>query len=308
MLEDNTGSPICANSQLEIRKAPTLTFQKPSYFSGPDYAFMVVEDPWGMSNTDDVIYSKNFSSLIFNKGILDGVTVNKDSQIHLNIDKNINTNDFKYATFRYHIEGRKVPGDGRIQRFIWWYKGPAIDRVTTQDLVVYNGWHTYSLDLSQALLEPSNYSSSAAQGWIGKPTVFRFDPSEMSTKSKIHLDYLVLTGDEIIKTGDLFEIFYETTPQDGLEVVLYYDNDKNSQNGRTLITPYTPTGPFKVFLPLTLTKASGTNTKEIHLLTGNHQTWNTSGVPPGTYYISADVSNDLDTTTWYSELPVIIEE
>jgi hypothetical protein len=36
--------------------------------------------------------------------------------------------------------------------------------------------------------------------------------------------------------------------------------------------------------------------------------WDTEAVPHGTYFVSADVSDAITTTTWYSEVPVAIED
>jgi len=90
---------------------------------------------------------------------------------------------------------------------------------------------------------------------------------------------------------------------------LYYDTDKNPSNGRTLIPvgaslAAPPGGAFESFLPLV---QKGTEAPpEIDPLIGVSRFWNTTGVPPGPYYISADVSDGFMTTTWYSEVPVII--
>jgi hypothetical protein len=65
----DSGSAICAASALTIVKAPILEFQKPSMYSGNDYATQVVGDPWGMDNSQDFNSTANISSFDFNGGI-----------------------------------------------------------------------------------------------------------------------------------------------------------------------------------------------------------------------------------------------
>ncbi len=301
MLDTATGAVTCANSQLEIRQAPILVFHKPSFYSGPDYASQVVGDPWGMSNAQDVQKASNFSSLSFNNGILQGVTSSNDPQIVLRVTQPIDTSKYKYATFNFRVDGTQNVGQGWVQRFIWWYQGPTIDAVITEDMIIYEGWHRYTVDLSTAFLENGS--------WSGFPTTLRFDPAEPvpPLNLTIYLDYLTLTGDEIITSGDLFEIVYETEPAQGVTVTLYYDTDTNPDNGRTLIPPLPQqpsVGPFLLYLPVI--KSISAFASEIGLPSGERAYWDTTGVPAGTYYISADVSDGVTTTTWYSELPVII--
>jgi hypothetical protein len=144
--------------------------------------------------------------------------------------------------------------------------------------------------------------------WSGFPKVFRFDPIEISIPALIHLDYVVLTAENLINQGSSFEINYTTIPETGVTVSLYYDTDKNPNNGRTLISAGASLETFlgldrQVFLPLIKREEPQ---PEVDILTGISRLWNTTGVPAGTYYISADVSDGFMTTTWYSEVSVTV--
>jgi hypothetical protein len=78
-------------------------------------------------------------------------------------------------------------------------------------------------------------------------------------------------------------------------VNFYYDTDNIVTNGRSVLQEAsTYTGP-------------GNNT-ELNLFTGIRRLWNTTGVPTGAYYISADINDGVMTTTWYSEVPVFITQ
>jgi hypothetical protein len=302
-LDNNTGSPICASGTLKIHRAPLLTeFHSPSTYSGPDYATQVLGDAWGMNNSQDVASTNGIQSFSFNNGVLDMLTVVPDPQIYLRVGAPINTNEYKYATFRYLLDGTQDIGQGWVHRFIWWYVNPQFDAVTTEDMILYEGWKQYSFDLSTALIE-GGFGS-----WSGAPTVFRFDPIELPVPSTAHLDFVLITGDNIAKQGSVFEINYSTMPETGVTVSLYYDKDKNPNNGRTLISAGTSLARLldsgnQYFLPLIKNELPP---PEVDLLTGISRYWNTTGVPPDTYYISADVSDGFMTTTWYSEVPITI--
>ena len=144
--------------------------------------------------------------------------------------------------------------------------------------------------------------------WDGYPTGIRFDPNEMPIPMTFHIDYFKLTGDNIITSGDTFEIRYEVTNQPNTSIAFYYDTDKNSANGRSQIESFTQKGPYFVYLPSLFTSSISTTAEEIPIQSSAGTLWNTTGVPAGSYYIAAEVSNGVSTTTWYSELPVIIEK
>jgi hypothetical protein len=303
-LVDNAGSPICASSTLQIHKAPLLTFQRPSMFSGPDYATEVVGNQWGMSAPDDIDSTSGLTSFNFNGGVFNATSNSSGDPIyHLNVPSPINTSKYKYLTMRYYLEGIQNVGLGWVHRTLWWFQGPGIDHVTTKDMIIYEGWHVYSIDLSRAPLEgPPN---SLGPGWTGSPTVLRMDPHEMPNPATFHVDYVLLTGDETVKTGTPFSIVYSTTPASGVNVTFYYDTDTNAANGRTPMGQYTATAPqatTRVFAPLVV--KDGTPS-EINPMTGASWTWNTA-VSPGTYYVSADVNDGVMTTTWYSETAIIV--
>jgi hypothetical protein len=304
MLVDGAGSPMCPTTSLQIHKAPLLTILRPSMASGPDYATNVVGNPWGMNDSADVVSTSGITSYNFNGGIFNATTNSSgDPQYLLHVTNPIDTSKYKYLTFRYYLEGIQNVGLGWVHRTLWWYKGVGIDQVTTRDMVIYEGWHTYSIDLSQAPIEPPPYSLSS--GWNGTPSGLRMDPDEMPNPMNFHVDFVTLTGDLTAKSGTPFSIVYQTTPATGVSVTFYYDTDTNPNNGRWLMGSYSagaaPPG-FKVFVPMV---TSSSAPPEIDPMPGDTWVWNTA-VSAGTYYVSADVNDGVMTTTWYSETPVIV--
>jgi hypothetical protein len=305
MLVDGAGTPSCPGLQLQIRKAPRLSFQQPSMFSGPDYASQVVSNEWGMADAADMESTGGLASSSFASGEFFGVTNNHgDPQLYLNVTSPIDTSKYRFVTFRYWLEGTDIFPAGGVGRFLWWFNNPAADRVTSEDIVLYEGWHTYTVDLSQAPLESA--PATLGPGWTASPTVFRFDPHEIASgQRRFHLDYMILTGYDSVRAGTPFSIYYTVAADSAVTITWYYDTDTNVSNGRNALSVTTPSAPqanHKIFVPLVLRAGAAA---EIQLLTGPTATWNTS-VAPGTYYISADVSDGFTTTTWYSETPVIV--
>jgi hypothetical protein len=165
-------------------------------------------------------------------------------------------------------------------------------------MIIYEGWHTYTFDLKTAPLETSG-------GWSGKPTALRFDPIELPNPTTIQIDFLTLTGSETVRQGDPFPVVFSASP--GATVSLYYDSDTNPNNGRTPLetTPgdHLSESPGLEMIYLPIVRLVG----ELNLFKGTNVSWDTTGVGKGTYFISADVSDGLSTTTWYSEIAVTIE-
>jgi hypothetical protein len=290
MLVDNAGAPICGSTPLEIRQAPILTFQKPSPTSGPDYATEVNGDSWGMASAQDIGETTNIVGGTVSGGIFTGLTnASGDPHFFLSLAAPIDAQRYRYATFRMQLDGSQDIGAGSVSRLYWWFQGPTIDFVATRDIIVYEGFQTYTVDLTQALLEPT----SLGPGWVGLPTAFRLDPHEFPASRTFRVDFVTLTGDDRVSPGNAFPIYYQTTPVSGVAVNLFYDTDTNPTNGRT---------------PITLSSAPcpPDPTPELGLLTGVCRLWDTTGVANGPYFILAEVSDGAQMTQWYSETPVIV--
>ncbi len=310
-MKDSTGGITCAgNNPLTVSPAPVFAFQKPSFQSGPDFATETLGDPWGMASSGDVNKIVNADFTSFTDGILTMTSNDNDPQIFMNLGGNtIPADSYRYASFRFKINGNHTYQSDWVQRWIWWYSGgPFVDHVTTQDMEIYEGWHVYTLDMENALTE-----NCASNCWSGNPRVFRFDPFETPKPTNIQMDYVLLTGPETVIQGDLFRIAFTTDASPDATLTFYYDNDKDPGNGRTKIGVFgvpnmaqTPSGggPFQLFFPSTFM----IDNSEIPLYSNSQfYHWDTANVPKGTYFVSAVVDDGIIKTTWYSELPVTVK-
>ncbi|HUF37307.1 MAG TPA: hypothetical protein VMN57_02180 [Anaerolineales bacterium] len=311
-LKDINGEIACSATPLTIHRAPILAFQGPSGYSGLDYASTVLNDPWGMSNSGDIKASVQIANMVFSNGILTGVTTDWDPRLTLKVGPPIDAAKYRYATFRMKVDGTGSAGTGWVQRFLWWFAGEGVDAVTTQDLVLYEGWHTYTIDLSKALIE-SCPTQIGPNCWSGFPTGFRFDPVETPGNTTFHLDFVTLTSIESVQQGQGLKVYYTLPNAPEAVVSMYLDSDTNPNNGRIsapqlsgqILNPQN--GPFEIFIPLATRAGAPANT-ELNFFDGSLvYTIDTNGISPATYYISADIFDGVMTTTWYSDTPVIIE-
>jgi hypothetical protein len=162
-------------------------------------------------------------------------------------------------------------------------------------MIIYEGYQTYTIDLSQALLEPA--PSTLGPGWTGAPTVLRFDPDEFAQVKVFHLQYLTLTGDDRAAAGQDFPIRYTRSPG-APQPSFYFDPDNNPSNQNHFIIslsgascPADPTAPgLNLFLGTECFMAR------------------TTGVPAGTYFIRGELNDGVNVlAARYSDVPVILE-
>jgi hypothetical protein len=293
-MQVNTG-PAVGCQAFTIQRAPILTFFKPSFFSGPDYATLVRGKAWDMTDPSDIASTNDITSLSFAGGEAVGVTGSTgDPVLYLATPSPIDASRYKYATFQYALEGFQDIGAGSVQRLFWWFSTIGVDSVVTRDMIIYEGYHTYSLDLTKALLEPP--PSTLGPGWTGTPSVFRFDPDEFASVKVFHLQYLTLTGDDRVTAGQDFPIRYTRTPG-APQPSFYFDPDNDPNNANHFIIalsgascPADPTAPgLNLFLGTECFMGS------------------TAGVPAGTYYIRGELDDGLNfLAARYGDVPVIV--
>jgi hypothetical protein len=290
--------------------APPIThITSPSYISGPDYASTELSNGWDMSESSDVAatHDLNANSISFSGGVFSATNIQGtsncgvvcgDAQITLRTSGSINTSKYKYFTYRMKLDGKQDTVNGSVARVLWWSTKPEQASITSP-WVVAEEYQTVSFDLSKIKFEPGSFAT-----WQNSaPIVFRFDPHEFAAPHTFHLDYAMLTGDSTANAS--FDIRYQTSA--GATPQFFADTDTNPDNGGgTPISCATSqklaASDVKVFVPL----ISYSGTTPPVAPEGSTCRWNTSGVAAGSYYIHSVTTDGTDTTSAYSQTPVVV--
>jgi hypothetical protein len=288
---------------------PITRITSPSYISGQDYATNELNNAWDMSEASDVAatHDLNAGSISFSGGIMNATNVPGtsncgvlcgDAQVTLRTSGAINASKYKYLTYRMQLDGAQDTVNGSVARVLWWSTKPEQASISSSWMIG-EGFQTVSFDLTKFKLEPASFAT-----WKNSaPIVFRFDPHEFAAPHAFHLDYVMLTGDSTANAS--FDIRYQTSA--GATPQFFADTDTNPDNGGgTAIScaavQAAAVGDFQVFLPL-VTRFGATPPVEP---AGSTCRWNTSGVAAGSYYIHSVTSDGTDTTSAYSQAPVIV--
>ena len=314
------GSGSCSPGPLTIDHAPVLRFLAPSMTSGEDYALSSRGDLWDMSDEGDIENTHHIADIAFASGALHGATTGSDSQILLPVEGPIDADRYRFLTYRMLVDGSQDVAQGWVSRVLFWTNHVNIDGNTTNDLIVYEGWTTYHVDLKRVSLDDED--PGLGPGWVGSKMVFRFDPVEnVPTGTGIHIDYVRLTAIDQADTS--FRIAWELIdPGDTATVSLYYDTDRAGFDGQliAILTDQASTGStsfrsrdIDASLPARAQAQQEVHRAYLPLVAKNFSrcpglcyNWDTVSVPAGEYYIYAVVEDDHNVTRWYSETPVII--
>jgi hypothetical protein len=295
--------------------------------SGPEYSAIEIGDPWDMNGATDVDLAPPFINICmdqirFSDSLLQARTPrcptslpHNDPMIFLGgmdarppglADPEIDTGRYRYLSFRFYMVGEQKLGGGWNARVFWWRMDPQDSGVlespsTGRDIILHEGWNTYKLDLGAS--DAVDESTPDDLTWLqAHPNRLRLDPNELLPENSpgyIYVDWLALTAMDEVTRGMPYQITF-TTNKRGLAYQIYYDTDKNPTNGRKPIEieqrKMASRGPIKVFLPI----VSGSHTRPVE-----HQVhWDTSSVPAGQYWISVELDDGHNQTTWYSEIPM----
>jgi hypothetical protein len=308
-----SGQTSVSAGPLQPNARPDFTFVAPSYTSGEEFASSVVGNPWDMSDAADVSsWDKLVSPPAFSSGILTATSVSDppncgmpwgDPKLFLNMGgKSVDTNYYRYLTIKVKMNASFDFGNGWVSRF-YWVRNNYYNYGGSNDMPLYSGWNIFNVDLW------GNVQDDAAPGnaaWRSiSPNILRFDPHEIPPSTQFEIDYIKLTANDTAQTGSTLWIKYLLSSS--YTPTFYYDTDRNAANGRTIAGSRAPVtlapkaGPSVIFLPLVTRNFSQTDPPGTRTFG-----WNLTGVPAGAYYISADVNDGYNTTTWYSETPAII--
>ncbi|MBN1937162.1 MAG: hypothetical protein JW934_21060 [Anaerolineae bacterium] len=306
-----------------FKPAPIAELVAPSYTSGPDFAATVLGNPWDMSGTDDIdpAQTENLSYSI-NGGVLDItslVNTGGCSAAHLPLGLNmhgqaVDSNTYKYLTYRYKADQTPNQGGGGIMRVRWqatnveyWPSG------RTDDISLYhNQWQIYKLDLSQVALE-----GELADWHTLAYNTFQLMAHESTATWTSHLDWVRLTsentaqGSYLVKwnlagaTGENLGYSSEVITKICWVPAVGSTLETNCTNVPTTppsVTP--PPGPLFVYLPIVLKNYGAAGDLDNANFAYSIPT---TGLTVGqSYYVALKLQDGYNTVWWYSELPVRI--
>jgi len=329
-----------SNGALTIKPAPIVRIDAPNMTSGSDYATDVLGNPWDMSDLTDLrligggwtIHDLAAPCPCFSNGEMYATTGRLDPNdppgfgdpfIYLNVSAQnpIDTSKYKYLTYRYKIDrspwwenstdrlGDSPPGSG-IYRASWlvrliFFTDPLPDLNSaneTNDLIAFDDWNTYQMDLSQGQArgywEPDQPQTGGY--WTGFKTWLRFDFLEGIDPWTIHLDDVKLTGDD---TADASFTVRWSLPGGRVPTRINFYAQACGSGSPIFTWPPPPAPPSPI---------TGTNLIYLPLVQLNYDpasdsfNWNTSGVPAGAYIVCAVAEDGYNVTRWVSETPVVI--
>ncbi len=239
-------------------------------------------------------------------------------------DPFVDTNQYRYLSFRFVQSGNNFSP----MRFGWWRvndfdNGVAEEAVMTRDILIIDGWHTYSVDLWAPDAVDETYPAGT-RGWReSHPNRLRFDPNEMfigHLPVTIQLDWIKLNAMDFVKRGQRYVIQYELAAGRPNSLEFFYDTDRDAGNGRTRIavvsvsTTAERSDGGEQASPERNVALSAARAGRLYLpmvasapaCSGSCYSWDTSSVPSGTYYIAVRTADAQGATEHYSEAPVIV--
>jgi hypothetical protein len=295
------------SSKLSINAKPKIVFTNPSYISGEDFATAKLGNPWDFNNESDVTnlvlpdsaVGKQFKDAVLESGYLKGTAFipegvsqsETEAQVWLNTSFPILTSKYKYLTFKMELDSSgygniaEKLGEGWMARVAWFNTGFPQDGSVTNDIVIYEGLNSYSVDLSKVSLEHEE-TSVPNSGWdsIPQATFLRLDPTEINKDTIFKLHDVKLTANpEPDYTSDEFEIKFELSAKSSVE--FYIDENSSGYDGSLLGAANFESGSDNVYK------------------------FSTTELPLGEHFIYAKVTGENESSSFqYAEVPFVIRE
>jgi hypothetical protein len=245
---------------LRIQPRPRLSFERPSFWSGEDYA-TVGGNAWDFTDNTDVKEIQRASSVSFQEGKLEltsdpgPLPGGQDVQILLK-ELPVPADPSKYRFLTIHLNsGWKAPWqnvpDGMIVRWVWSIQGSSGKEgkrcnLVSQDIPFNIGWDTLVIDLHDSFAGSAEQMAGECSGypskWLtDKPILnFRFDPNENITGVADpitgggpfyqRIDWIRLTKPDTITKGNEYPIRFvlETALSEVNSLALYYTTDREN--------------------------------------------------------------------------------
>jgi hypothetical protein len=296
-----------------INGKPVLQFKAPTRMTGKEYSRDERGNAWDMNEQTDVSnlaytspLARGFHDYSFTNGYFyatsdfdpAGAAVTVDTQMHFTVPANkpIDTQLYRYFCYRLQIDSSNIArnGDpaalskaGRFARLIYQKTGTSILGETGGHDVIErsaifpdleNGLTTYCIDL----WNDSIFTNGPKWKSIGSANLVRFDPMESQAATKFVVDFAGLYAENTTTNDRRYAIAWQTNDpeNDGLSISLFYDTDRSGFDGTKIGELSNAPAGFGSYV------------------------WDATNVPEGTYYIYAVVSDALNSSKFYSEVPI----
>ena len=295
------------SGQLKINSKADIVINSPSTLTGESYASTHVGNEWNMDTSVDLANLntalwpniwRQFSnhSFINDPNSTDGGSVfaatadaplpgNTESDVGmlLNVSqaRPIDPQKFRYVTYRMWIDPTNYPTiSDKVRRgwysrpFTYWNNNILQDAGYIKGHVVYEGWHTYTVDLWKDNILATGLPFRSFTSLRNA----RIEPGEFDIATNFKVDFLKLTA-EATPTNNVFQIQYNLADNDNnsFSVDFYFDTDNIGFNGTYIGSA---------------NASSGSNTYN----------WNTTGIADGQYYIYLVVNDGVSTSKRYSSV------
>ena len=311
------GSPIVSNysAQVTINARPNAFVVAPSPISGAEYATDILGDPWDMGQSTDVANfdvglfpdsTRNFSGQAIvvnpdaeeagttfaaitngNQNNLPGDPPEDIAQVFMNSDplKAIDPNRFRYLVYRMRADDSNAETilekemNGWRSEILFGNPRFPMARGVIENIPVYEGWHTYYIDLWSNPMGMGNAWQS-----LRRVPLVGLGPIDSTQPTQFEIDWFKLVENNQ-STNNQYDIIFTIDDLDNsnFSAQIFYDSDRSGFDG-TFITSLSNLG-------------SGFH---------NH-IWDTSGLTEGSvHYIYVVVDDGTNVTRTYSQAPVTI--
>ncbi len=341
---DTSSGVIWSSGALVINTSPQIKITSPSKTSGQEFSATVLGNAWDMNNTNDLNDSlpRHWETCVSNPSFTNSIyaatlttcstdTYYTDARFilgHMNPPGNnpiIDTDKYRYFSFRYTLSGEQNIGQGWIARMGWWQgneSGATTEpTVMSRDMMLLEGWNTYSADLwADDAIDEAHPVQVAWRD--SSPNRLRFDPAELfltRLPANVQIDWIKLTAMDEIVQGDRFAIAYELFATRPTTTTFYYDTDTDPSSGASLIE----TVPASVMnngagnglndndnteSDASVVGIEATHSIYLPIIMNNYCAdcvyWDTTAVSPAEYYICAALDDSYNTIYRCSESPV----
>lgn len=254
------------SAPLVVNPRPQAHFTSPAQTTGADYAATDLNNPWDMDSGSDIANLnqaiwppvwRQFSQHSFvPENAEDGAVfqaladaphtelgnTESDVQVHLHVDAGapINPLNYRYLTYRLRADENAYPtlhdkvSRGWVSRPVFWNTDILNDSGRPKAHVLYEGWHTYTMDLG----DPATLEGGTPWRSFSQITNLRLDPLETDRATWFWLDWVKLTADPRPENGGFTLSFTISSlaPGRAAEVELYYRVDDKQAPGVSIGT------------------------------------------------------------------------